>query len=75
MASALAQRSALRAMIDWYRAASRYPASRPNQVTQAPTLLIWAEDDVALDKSLTLGLEKRVPDMTVHYIPNCGHWV
>jgi len=65
MASALAQRGALREMIDWYRAAFRYPAARPNQVIQAPTLLIWAEDDVALDKSLTLGLEKRVPNMTV----------
>ena len=75
MASALAQRGALRAMIDWYRAAFRYPAARPNQVIQAPTLLIWAEDDMALGKSLTLGLEKRVPSMTVHYIPDCGHWV
>ena len=75
MASALAQRSALRAMIDWYRAAFRYPAARPNQVIQAPTLLIWAEDDVALGKSLALGLEKRVPNMTVHNIPHCGHWV
>jgi pimeloyl-ACP methyl ester carboxylesterase len=75
MASALAQRGALQSMIHWYRAAFRYPPSRPNQVIQAPTLLIWAEDDVALDKSLTLGLEKRVPNMTVHYIPNCGHWV
>ena len=75
MASALAQRGALRAMIDWYRATFRYRAARPNQVIQAPTLLIWAEDDIALDKSLTLGLEKRVPNMTVHYIPSCGHWV
>lgn len=75
MASALAQRSALRAMIHWYRAAFRYPPSRPNQVIQTPTLLIWAEDDVALGKSLTFGLEKRVPNMRVHYIPKCGHWV
>ncbi len=30
---------------------------------------------MALGKSLTLGLEKRVPNMTVHYIPQCGHWV
>jgi pimeloyl-ACP methyl ester carboxylesterase len=74
MASALAQRGALRAMIDWYRAAFRYPAAR-SQVIQSPTLLIWAEDDVALDKSLTLGLDKRVPNMAVHYIPSCGHWV
>ncbi len=45
--------SALRAMIHWYRAAFRYPPSRPNRVIQAPTVLVWAEDDVVLDKSLT----------------------
>ena len=75
MASALAQRGALQSMLHWYRAAFRHPPSRPNQVIQAPTLLIWAEDDVALGKSLAQGLEKRVPNMTVHTIPNCGHWV
>jgi pimeloyl-ACP methyl ester carboxylesterase len=53
----------------------RYPPLRRKQVIEAPTLLIWAEDDVALGKSLTFGLEKRVPNMTVHYIPHCGHWV
>jgi len=66
MAAALAQRGGLRAMIHWYRAAFHYPPSKPNQIIEAPTLLIWAEDDVALDKSLTRGLEKRVPSMTVH---------
>ena len=42
---------------------------------ETPTLLFWAEDDVALGKSLTYGLERRVLPLAVHYIPHCGHWV
>jgi pimeloyl-ACP methyl ester carboxylesterase len=44
-------------------------------VIETPTLLIWAEDDVALGKPLTYGLEKWVPNLTMHYVPHCGHWV
>jgi hypothetical protein len=36
---------------------------------------LWAEDDVALGKGLTYGLEKRVASLEIHYVPNCGHWV
>jgi epoxide hydrolase 4 len=75
MASALAQPGAMRAMIHWYRAALRFPSAREDRVIERPTLLIWAEDDVALGKSLTYGLEVWVPDLTLHYISNCGHWV
>jgi pimeloyl-ACP methyl ester carboxylesterase len=75
MATALAQPGAMPAMINWYRAAFRYRPAHRTQVIQAPTLLIWAEDDVALGKPLTYGLEKWVPHMEVHYIPHCGHWV
>lgn len=75
MAAALAQRGAVRAMIHWYRAAFRYPAARRAQTIEAPALLIWAEDDVALGKSLTYGLERGVRDLEIHYIAGCGHWV
>lgn len=75
MATALAQPGAMTAMIDWYRAALRHPPAGRARAIHAPTLLIWAEDDVALSKSLTYGLEKWVPDLDVHYIPRCGHWV
>lgn len=75
MAAALAQPGAMRAMIHWYRAAFRYrPAHRARPI-EAPALLIWAEDDVALGKPLTYGLERWVPDLEIHYIGGCGHWV
>ena len=75
MAAALAQPGAMRCMIDWYRAAFRFRAAGRSRSVEAPTLFIWAEDDVALGKSLASGLESWVPDLQVHYIPNCGHWV
>jgi pimeloyl-ACP methyl ester carboxylesterase len=74
MATALAQPGAMQAMINWYRAALRYPTNRPASVIHTPTLLLWAEDDVALDKSLTYDLTAWVPTLDVHYISNCGHW-
>jgi len=75
MAAALAQPGALSAMIDWYRAAFRYRPARRARPIEAPTLLLWAEQDVALGRSLTQGLERWVPDLEIHYIAGCGHWV
>jgi pimeloyl-ACP methyl ester carboxylesterase len=40
-----------------------------------PTLLIWAEDDTALGRSLTYGLEPWISNLQLHFIPHCGHWV
>lgn len=74
-AEALGQPGALRAMIHWYRAGFRFPPKQRARPIHAPTLLIWARDDVALGEELTRGLEKWVPDLTVHYIEDCGHWV
>jgi len=42
----------------------------------APTLLVWGENDVALGKELTLGMEPLVAaPLEIKYIPLCGHWV
>jgi pimeloyl-ACP methyl ester carboxylesterase len=75
MAAALAQPSAAASMIHWYRAAFRYRPARHVRAIDIPTLLIWAEDDLALGKPLTYGLERWVHDLQIHYIPGCGHWV
>lgn len=43
---------------------------------KAPTLLIWGEQDVALGKELTLGMEPLFDGpFEVRYVPLCGHWV
>ena len=42
----------------------------------APTLLVWGEEDVALGKELTLGMEPLVRGpRDIKYVPRCGHWV
>ncbi len=71
------QEGALTASINYYRAMLQ---TKPNtqilkQNIQAPTLLIWGEDDKALGKELTYGTEKYI-DATfdVKYISNCSHW-
>jgi pimeloyl-ACP methyl ester carboxylesterase len=75
MATALAQPEALTSMINWYRASVRYRSSFANiRPIAAPTLLIWAEGDKALGKSLTYGLETWVSHLKIHYISYCGHW-
>jgi pimeloyl-ACP methyl ester carboxylesterase len=75
MAAAWAQPGGMQAMIHWYRAGFRYRPAHRARALEAPTLLLWAEDDIALGKPLTYGLERWVPNLQVHYIPHCGHWV
>ena len=76
MATAIAQPQALNSMINWYRALVRYRGAQDSlRNIDAPTLLIWAEDDVALGKSLTYGLDQWVSNLRLHLIPQCGHWV
>jgi pimeloyl-ACP methyl ester carboxylesterase len=42
----------------------------------SPTLVIWGEQDRALDKSLTIGLDKHIDgSLKILYHPDYGHWV
>ena len=67
---------AARAMINWYRAALRYPRAGARAKIAAPTLLIWAEKDRALGKELTYGMERFFTGpFRIHYVPDCSHWV
>jgi pimeloyl-ACP methyl ester carboxylesterase len=75
LAAAMAQPGAMECMINWYRAAFRFSTAKKARPVEAPTLLIWAEDDIALGVPLTHGLEPWVPDLQIHAIPGCGHWV
>ena len=40
-----------------------------------PTLVIWAEDDIALPKALIDGLDAFVPDLRLVRVPGATHWV
>lgn len=75
---AAAQPGALSSEINWYRALLRGGVRQMKQsypTIEAPTLLIWGEDDTALGKELTYGTERWAPHLTVRYIPNTSHWV
>jgi pimeloyl-ACP methyl ester carboxylesterase len=48
----------------------------PAAVTsRVPTLVIWAEDDIALPVALLDGLEAFVPDLRVVRVPEATHWI
>lgn len=68
----------LRAALSYYRQLVRRGArpyrSRTLRV-DAPTLLIWGEQDIALGIELTRDLDAWVPDLQVRYLPESGHWV
>ncbi len=74
-AEALGQPGALTAGINYYRAAVRWGRKLPNRPISAPTLILWGEEDRFLGKELVAGTERFVPDLRVHFIPHCGHWV
>jgi pimeloyl-ACP methyl ester carboxylesterase len=42
---------------------------------EVPTLVLWAQDDVALLPSLTEGLDAHVPALTLVPIEKATHWV
>ncbi|MSU76916.1 MAG: alpha/beta hydrolase [Gemmataceae bacterium] len=75
------QPGAMTAMLNYYRALFRtWPRVKQMQRLEAnpletPTLMIWGERDSALGKELTLGTDKLVRDLTLHYLPNASDWV
>lgn len=73
---AFAKRGALTASLNYYRNALQQTLTERNwQTLYVPTLMIWGEEDIALDKELTDGVETYVHDFQIQYIPNCSHWV
>jgi pimeloyl-ACP methyl ester carboxylesterase len=65
----------LRRLVGWTdESAPRTVADWP-RIT-APTLLVWGEQDVALRRELTYGMEPLFDaPFRIHYIPESGHWV
>ena len=40
-----------------------------------PTLVLWADSDGALGPQLLRGLSGYVPDVSIHTLKNCSHWI
>jgi len=72
----IAQPGAARAMLNYYRANAARLARQPGAGRLAtPTLMIWGDDDVALDVALTEGVEAFVDDFALRRLPGVSHWV
>src|SRR5438309_11516834 len=50
-------------------------ARQPFHLRDVPTLLIFGENDVALGKELTFGLDRYVKHLRIAYVPGAGHFV
>jgi len=51
------------------------PPELAQMKVRVPTLVIWGERDVALTAKNLDGLEKYVPELRVHRVPDASHWV
>lgn len=76
-ADAASRPGALRSMINYYRALLRTPDAREigDAMVHIPTLMIWGEEDAAIDIRCTDGTEEWVPDLELHRLPGVSHWV
>lgn len=72
--------SRVKAMLDYYRALIRGGGARRQArlgfpVIEAPTLMIWGVNDVALTVQTTYATSKYVRDLTLRYLPEASHFV
>ena len=75
-ASQIAEPGAATAMLNWYRA-MRLSEGLPrlDRLIEVPTLVIWGEQDVALDVICLDGTERYVRDLRIERLPGVSHWV
>lgn len=75
---AFKQKNAMSRSLNYYRAMVQ---KKPNKIIlknkiQAPTLLIWGEDDKALGIEMTYNTKKRIDaPLEIKYVKNCSHWI
>lgn len=76
-ADAALRPGALTAMLNYYRALLRRPDMREigDGMVHVPTLMVWGEEDVAIDIRCTDGTEQWVPKLELHRLPGVSHWV
>jgi pimeloyl-ACP methyl ester carboxylesterase len=69
------QPGALTAMIDYYRANFPHVLDEPVVAIEVPTLMIWGEQDLAIDIANTEGYGPLVRDFKLVRLPQASHWV
>jgi pimeloyl-ACP methyl ester carboxylesterase len=73
---ALSRPGSLTAALNYYRANLAFPIkpSKPVTVT-VPALIVWGEQDAALDLSLLDGIDRFCSQSEIRRIADAGHWV
>ncbi|WP_226006444.1 alpha/beta fold hydrolase [Natrinema salinisoli] len=66
---------ALTGMLNWYRAAARYPPIPRSERVDVPTLIVWGEDDTALVPALAVDSADRCEESRLELLPETSHWV
>ncbi|MEL6875222.1 MAG: alpha/beta fold hydrolase [Pseudomonadota bacterium] len=76
-ARAAMRAGSLKAMINYYRALLRHRDVMDigDGRVDIPTLMIWGEEDAALNIKCTEGTDEWVRDFTLHRLPGVSHWV
>lgn len=73
---ALSDPRTLSAAVNYYQANARDWTKLPEKEIEVPALLIWGEEDIALDKDQTEGMEEFFPKgLTKRFYPHTSHWV
>ncbi|SEH10875.1 Pimeloyl-ACP methyl ester carboxylesterase [Natronorubrum sediminis] len=73
--SAWRRPGALTSMLNWYRAALRYPPGLDREPVSPPTLVVWGTDDVALTTALAIDADLRCETSRLELWPETSHWV
>ena len=71
---AWAEPGALTGMLQWYRALRHAPRAGDARIA-APTLVIWGDRDVALQKGLADHCALACDDVRVVHLADAGHWL
>ncbi|KAL5486626.1 hypothetical protein EMCRGX_G019130 [Ephydatia muelleri] len=71
----LSKPGALTAAINYYRCMFTRPSKLPRGPLTMPILVIWGDNDVALDKKMADMHMSVGTNVVVKHIPNCSHWV
>lgn len=76
-ADAASRPGALRSMINYYRALLRTKDGRNfgDGRVDIPTLMVWGEEDSAIDIRCTDGTDEWVRNLELHRLPGVSHWV
>ncbi len=69
------KKGALSSIINWYRAAFRFPAKYENKIVEIPTLIIWGKNDRFLLEEAGRDSLNYCSEGKFHLIEDATHWV